>query len=89
MYTLEFDEDWRTYYKKVPPDIQKRFKKRLNKYEIFPTISFRHAKYGVEFFMDEIGQYRVCFVSNENSKIRRFYFIGKHKEYEKFIGIRK
>lgn len=89
MYTLRFDEDWSKYYKKVPPDIQKRFKKRLKKYETFPTVSFRHAKHGVEFFTDEIGQYRVCFASDENSKIRRFYFIGDHKEYEKFIGIRK
>jgi len=89
MYDLEFDADWIGYFKNVPPSIQKRFKKRLRKYGIFPTSAFRHEKYGINYFVDEIGQYRILFVSDEKSKIRRFYFIGDHKDYEKFLGVRK
>ena len=89
MYKVEFDEDWKTYFKTIPLDIQRRFKKRLDKYESFPSFAFRHEKYGIEYFVDEIGQYRVLFTSDENSKIRRFYFIGDHKEYDRFLGIRK
>lgn len=85
MFSLEFDSDFMEYFKKAPPDIRKR----LSKYEQFPTSSFRHEKYGVTYFVDEIGQYRVCFVSDENKKLRIFYFIGDHKEYEKFLGTRK
>jgi hypothetical protein len=89
MYSLKFDVDWPSYFDKVPGEVQKRFRKRLGKYESFPTASFRHSRHGVGYFIDEMGQYRVCFVSEENEKIRTFYFIGDHKEYEKFIGIRK
>lgn len=89
MYSLKFENDWREYFRKVPPDVQKRFKKRLDRYESFPSSAFRHEQHGVAYFVDEIGQYRVLFASDEASKIRRFYFIGDHKEYEKFLGTRK
>lgn len=90
MYSLEFQDDWRDYFRNTPPDIQKRFKKRIDKYETFPNFGFRHEELGVDFFVDEIGrQYRVLFTSEENTKVRRFYFIGDHKEYEKFLGTRK
>jgi len=89
MYTLVYDVDWDNYFQNVPEVIKKRFLKRREKYVNFPTIGFRHTKHGVSYFVDEIGQYRVCFTSDEDNKIRTFYFIGDHKEYEKFIGIRK
>ena len=89
MYNLEFENDWRSYFRNVPLDIQNRFKKRLDIYETFPSFAFRHEKHGLDFFVDEINQYRVLFTSDEKSKIRRFYFIGDHKEYEKFLGTRK
>lgn len=89
MYTLEFENSWRDYFRNVPPDIQIRFKKRLQKYETFPDFAFRHEGRSVDYFVDEIGQYRVLFTSDENTKTRIFYFIGDHKEYEKFLGTRK
>lgn len=89
MYTLDFDEDWPKYFKRVPKEIRERFLKRMKKYKQFPTPSFRHAKLGVHYFIDEIGQYRVCFVSDEEKKLRTFYFIGNHKDYEQFLGLRK
>lgn len=89
MYSLGFDEGWSAYFRKAPKEIQERFLKRRKKYRQFPIGSFRHAKLGVQYFIDEIGQYRVCFVSDEEKKLRIFYFIGDHKEYGKFLGIRK
>lgn len=89
MYSLKFDLDWLSYFEKVPEEVKKRFLKRIGKYESFPTFSFRHSRHGLGYFVDEMGQYRVCFVSDENEETRTFYFIGDHKEYEKFIGTRK
>lgn len=88
MYALEYDQDWSIYFENVPPDIQQRFLKRREKYSNFPSFAFRHEQHGVEYFVDEIGQYRVLFTSDESTKTRRFYFIGKHKEYDKFLGVR-
>ncbi len=89
MYTIEYDEDWEQYFVHSSPELQVRFLKRKEKYKTFPNFGFRHEKHGVDYFVDEIGDDRVCFKSDENAKIRKFYFIGTHKEYEKFLGTRK
>ncbi len=86
MYILEYDESWDKYFQKVPPDIKKRFLKKVDKYSIHPTIAFEHKKYGVPFFSDWIGpNYRVCFTCDEDKNKRIFYFIGDHKEYERWL----
>ncbi len=85
-YTLEFEANWEYYYTNLPPDIKERVKKKLIQLKYLPS---RHLEHGVDYFVKEIGQYRIVFKSDERLKIRRFYFVGKHKEYEKYIGIRK
>lgn len=42
----------------------------------------RHLKHGLDFFVEEAGQYRVVFTCEENRK--EIYFVGNHKEYEKW-----
>jgi len=39
--------------------------------------------HGVDYFVEKVGQYRICHKSFENRKVRRFYFVGDHKQYEK------
>ena len=86
MYDLEYDHDWQDYFEKVPLEIQKRFMKKIDKFIVHPSSSFEHKKHGVPFFSDRIGpNYRICFSSDENTKKRKFYFIGDHKEYEKWL----
>ena len=37
-----------------------------------------------KFFVDEVGQYRILYrIFDETNEIR-FYFVGTHKEYEKW-----
>jgi len=85
MFELEFDEDWDYWFSKAPQKLQKRFINRREKYENYPI--FEHAMHGKPYFKDKIEkQYRVLFVSDEKKKIRRFYFIGDHKQYEKWLN---
>ena len=79
MYKLEYDEEWDNHFEKVPIQIQRRFLKRKNKYESHPK--FRHELHGVPYFVDEISQYRICFTEPIKDNVRKFYFIGKHKDY--------
>ncbi len=44
----------------------------------------RHMKYGLGFFVEELGQYRIVYACDEDTKI--IYFIGDHKEYEKWYS---
>ena len=47
---------------------------------------FRHLKLGSPFFIVESGQYRICFIETKNKRI--LMFIGNHKDYDKWTGIK-
>jgi hypothetical protein len=49
----------------------------------------RHLGHGLDFFTVNFGGYRMTFKKSEKEKMLRFYFVGTHKEYEKFYGGRK
>lgn len=87
MYKIDFDEGWDRYFEKLPKDIQIRVWKKINK--IKTGLPGRHLHSGVDYFVEEVGQYRICYKSFENKKVRRFYFVGNHKDYEKWYGGRK
>jgi mRNA-degrading endonuclease RelE of RelBE toxin-antitoxin system len=42
----------------------------------------RHLKHGLDFFVEEVGQYRIVFRCINQEK--RVHFVGDHKEYEKW-----
>ena len=46
----------------------------------------RHLKHGMPFFVEEAGGYRIAFKAREAEKTKRVYFIGDHKEYERWYG---
>ena len=81
MYDAEFDQDWLRYFQPLDKSIKERIAKKVGKILSSPTK--RHLKKSL-FFVDEIGQYRIIYrVFEENNKVR-FYFVGTHKEYEKW-----
>ena len=81
MYDAEFDQDWSKYFQPLDKSIKERIAKKVGKILGSPTK--RHLKKSL-FFVDEIGQYRIIYrIFEENNKVR-FYFVGTHKEYEKW-----
>lgn len=88
MYTPEFDENWKELFDDLPEDLKMRVMKKIKR--ILEGLPTRHLEHGIPYFVEEFGrQYRICYKSFEDVKVRRFYFVGKHKDYEKWIGIRK
>ncbi|MBU1120654.1 MAG: hypothetical protein ABIE23_05925 [archaeon] len=82
MHKPGFDEDWPEYFNKLDHAVKERAAKKIRKILEFPKK--RHLKKGARFFVDEIGQSRIVYrVFEENNEVR-FYFIGNHKEYEKW-----
>ncbi|MFH0714382.1 MAG: hypothetical protein V1977_01335 [Candidatus Diapherotrites archaeon] len=59
-----------------------RVAKKIQK--IAETPEKRHLKLGVSFFIGEVGQHRIVYRIFEEKKEVRFYFVGNHKEYEKW-----
>lgn len=43
----------------------------------------RHLRHGLDFFVIELGQYRVVYKAKNATKT--IFFVGTHKEYEKWF----
>jgi len=82
MYSAEFDQYWIELFKKLDNKTKEKTAKKIARILEFPQK--RHLKKGADFFVAEIGQHRITYRVFEKSKLVRFYFVGNHKEYEKW-----
>ena len=80
-YTINFAPKWDIYFKNFDSQIQKRIAKKIN--QLKNDISARHNKFGLSYFVLEVGQYRICYIENKNKKNRIIAFTGTHKQYTK------
>jgi len=71
----------------VHNSVKIRVSKKIGK--IIRGIPGRHLQKGLEYLVEEVGQYRVVYKSFEEKMVRRFYFVGTHDEYMKWLGLRK
>ena len=82
MYDAAYDEEWPKYFNKLENEIRERVAKKIKKILEYPQK--RHLKKGAEYFVGEAGQYRIVYKIFEENKEARFYFVGNHKEYERW-----
>ncbi len=85
MYSPVFDENWNRQFNRLAPPVKERVVKKIKK--ILEGLPGRHLRLGSNFFVEEVGQYRICYTSDEKRKVRVFYFVGDHKEYENWLGL--
>ncbi len=81
MYKAEFDQEWPEYFQPLDEGVKERIAKKIGKILEYPNK--RHLKKS-SFFVDEVGQYRIIYRVFEDEKLVRFYFVGTHKDYEKW-----
>ncbi|MEW6329519.1 MAG: hypothetical protein AB1468_05375 [Candidatus Micrarchaeota archaeon] len=84
-YKLEFARGWEGYFEKLDRSMQERVWRKIQ--QLKTTTYARHLKKGLPFYVSEIGQYRPCYTIDEKKKIKVVYFVGDHKEYEKWLGL--
>ena len=82
MYKLKYKPDWDIYFAKMDRSTQKIIWKKIQKQKDETTA--RHMRFGLEFYVLEIGQYRVALKINEKDKLKTVWFAGNHKQYEKW-----
>jgi len=82
MYDAAYDEEWPKYFNKLENEIRERVAKKIKKILEYPQK--RHLKKGAEYFVGEASQYRIVYKVFEENKEVRFYFVGNHKEYERW-----
>ena len=81
MYRAAYDEEWQKYFDKLDFDIQERVIKKIDKILEFPEK--RHLR-KTNYFVDEVGQYRIIYrVFMEKNEVY-FYLVLDHKDYEKW-----
>jgi mRNA-degrading endonuclease RelE of RelBE toxin-antitoxin system len=82
IYTIKYDEEWKEHFNKLDHESKIRIVKKIKKILEFPKK--RHLGGKAKFFVDEVGQNRILYrIFEENNEVR-FYFVGKHKNYEKW-----
>ncbi len=67
---------------KLDASMRERLIKRIARMREEP--SGRHMKHGLDFFVEEAGQYRIVYTCDGETKT--IYFIGKHKAYEEWYS---
>ena len=82
MFSATYDEEWPNYFNKFSNEMKERIVKKISKILEYPQK--RHLQKGAKFFVGEIGQNRIVYRIFEHDKTVKFYFIGDHKEYEKW-----
>jgi len=84
-YDIKFHVQWDEYFSKLDNSMQKRVAKKI--LQLRHDVPARHLKQGLDFFVSEIGQYQLVYKPDERKKVKTLYFVGNHKEYEKWLGI--
>jgi mRNA-degrading endonuclease RelE of RelBE toxin-antitoxin system len=80
MYEIKYAEGWDEHFSHFDKATKERILKKISKLK--EKTSARHLGGGAPYFVEETGQYRICF--KEEGTMRRIAFVGTHKQYEKW-----
>jgi len=83
MYADKYEENWPKYFNKLSNEMKQRTAKKINQILENPKKRHLHGR-GAKFFVDKAGQNRIVYMVFEKEKQVWFYFVGNHKEYEKW-----
>ena len=84
-YNIIFAESGDKYFSALDNSIKRKLLHKMDQMREKPP--GRHLRFGSDFFVEEMGQYRILYAVDGNAKV--IYFAGTHKDYERFIGLRK
>ncbi|MFH0714861.1 MAG: hypothetical protein V1847_03725 [Candidatus Diapherotrites archaeon] len=74
---------WEIHFKHFDVSVQAIISKKLEQLQNpLRSRGLQHSRYLVE----EVGQYRIAFIQDEKERIRTVYFVGNHKQYEKWFS---
>lgn len=82
MYKATFHKDWLECFGKLENTVKERVAKKIKK--ILEHLQKRHLGGSAKYFVVESGQYRILYMVFEEKQEVRFFFVGNHKEYERW-----
>ena len=80
VFVIDFFPGWDGHFNKMDASTRSKIGKKIE--QLPEILHARHLKHGFPFFVVEVGQCRIVFKQENN--IRTIYFVGNHKQYERF-----
>jgi len=81
-YKISYQLGWNRHFRKFDSSTQKIIYKKIHQLE--SPIVGRHLCHGLEHFVEDVGGYRIVYLSDEIARVRTIIFVGDHKQYEKW-----
>lgn len=85
-YELSYEPGWNRHFRKFDPSTQKIIYKKIH--QLQNPIVGRHLSHGLPHYVEEVGGYRIAYLSDDSSKVRNIIFVGDHKQYERWYKTR-
>ncbi|MFH1199966.1 MAG: hypothetical protein V1708_02775 [Candidatus Micrarchaeota archaeon] len=82
-YTVIVIPEAKRLAEKLDQPVLERIDKKIK--QLQRELPARHLGHGLPYSIAEAGQYRIAFKTDEATKTKTVYFIGPHKEYEKWL----
>ncbi|MBI4214766.1 hypothetical protein HY546_02115 [archaeon] len=81
-WKLNLISGWDKNFVKFDWQVQQQILKKLNQMKQ-PLAS--RGLHSSQLHVEEVGQYRIVFRPDDGTKIKNVYFVGDHKQYEKWL----
>lgn len=82
-FELKYAPGWDVHFAKFDKSIKLLVWNALGRLETKEKA--RHLHNGLPYLVEEAGQYRITFKQDNNARVREIYFVGDHKQYEKWL----
>ena len=87
-YSVIFTEEAEEAFLRLDKAVRIRIAKKVLQLERNGFVS-RHLKFGLPFFVEEIGGYRLVFEMLEREKKKLVIFVGSHGAYQKWYSTKQ
>ena len=84
-YEAQYAPNWHARFDKLDNSMKIRAVKKISR--ILGGLPAAHAQLGLPYFKENIdSNYRICYCLLKEKNVLRFYFVGDHKEYGKWLA---
>ncbi|MBI2530390.1 MAG: hypothetical protein HYW05_04570 [Candidatus Diapherotrites archaeon] len=82
-WKLKFKPGWDMHFRKFDKPIRQQIIKKIEKMkQPLAARGLHSSSYQVE----EVGQYRIAFMREEETRTKHIHFVGNHKQYENWYS---
>lgn len=85
-WKVEFKPGWDIHFANLDKSIRLQIMKKFDQMEQPLRARGLHSS---SYKVEEVGQYRIAFIENEEKRTKFIHFVGDHKQYDKWTQSHK